>query len=95
MGFLIAGRHADDLARADGAQRDHAIVQRRDWGELDILVVDLPPGTGDAHLTMAQNVPLSGAVIVSTPQDIALIDARKGLLCSGASRCPCSASSRI
>jgi len=50
-----------------------------DWGELDILVVDLPPGTGDAQLTMAQQVPLSGAVIVSTPQDIALIDARKGL----------------
>ncbi|MBX6324105.1 MAG: iron-sulfur cluster carrier protein ApbC [Rhodospirillaceae bacterium] len=49
------------------------------WGELDALVVDLPPGTGDAQLTMAQQVPLSGAVIVSTPQDIALIDARKGL----------------
>jgi ATP-binding protein involved in chromosome partitioning len=49
------------------------------WGELDILVVDLPPGTGDAQLTMAQQVPLSGAVIVSTPQDIALLDARKGL----------------
>ena len=50
-----------------------------DWGELDVLVVDMPPGTGDAQLTMAQRVPLAGAVIVSTPQDIALIDARKGL----------------
>ncbi|HEY8015029.1 MAG TPA: Mrp/NBP35 family ATP-binding protein [Dongiaceae bacterium] len=50
-----------------------------EWGDLDILVVDLPPGTGDAQLTMAQQVPLAGAVIVSTPQDIALIDARKGL----------------
>ncbi|WP_439530602.1 Mrp/NBP35 family ATP-binding protein [Pannonibacter sp.] len=49
------------------------------WGELDALVVDMPPGTGDAQLTMAQQVPLSGAVIVSTPQDLALIDARKGL----------------
>lgn len=49
------------------------------WGELDILVVDMPPGTGDAQLTMAQQVPLAGSVIVSTPQDIALIDARKGL----------------
>jgi ATP-binding protein involved in chromosome partitioning len=49
------------------------------WGELDILVVDLPPGTGDAQLTMSQQVPLAGAVIVSTPQDIALIDARRGL----------------
>jgi ATP-binding protein involved in chromosome partitioning len=49
------------------------------WGELDMLVVDMPPGTGDAQLTMAQQVPLAGAVIVSTPQDLALIDARKGL----------------
>lgn len=50
-----------------------------EWGELDVLVVDMPPGTGDAQLTMAQRVPLAGAVIVSTPQDIALLDARKGL----------------
>jgi len=49
------------------------------WGDLDILVVDMPPGTGDAQLTLAQQTPLSGAVIVSTPQDLALIDARKGL----------------
>ena len=49
------------------------------WGELDVLVVDMPPGTGDTQLTMAQNVPLSGAVIVSTPQDLALIDARRGI----------------
>jgi ATP-binding protein involved in chromosome partitioning len=49
------------------------------WGELDVLVIDMPPGTGDVQLTMAQQVPLSGAVIVSTPQDLALIDARKGL----------------
>ncbi|WP_088347797.1 MULTISPECIES: Mrp/NBP35 family ATP-binding protein [Rhodomicrobium] len=50
-----------------------------EWGDLDIMVVDMPPGTGDAQLTMAQQVPLAGAVIVSTPQDLALIDARKGL----------------
>ena len=50
-----------------------------DWGDLDVMVVDMPPGTGDAQLTMAQRVPLTGAVIVSTPQDIALADARKGL----------------
>ena len=49
------------------------------WGDLDVLVVDMPPGTGDAQLTMAQQVPLAGVVIVSTPQDLALIDARKGL----------------
>ena len=50
-----------------------------EWGPLDILVVDMPPGTGDAQLTMAQRVALTGAVIVSTPQDIALIDARRGV----------------
>jgi ATP-binding protein involved in chromosome partitioning len=50
-----------------------------DWGELDILIVDMPPGTGDAQLTLAQQVPLSGAVIITTPQDIALLDAKKGL----------------
>ena len=55
------------------------MLREVNWGELDVLVVDLPPGTGDAQLTMAQQVPLSGAVIVSTPQDIALLDARKGL----------------
>ena len=49
------------------------------WGDIDVLVVDMPPGTGDAQLTMAQQVPLAGAIIVSTPQDLALIDARKGL----------------
>jgi len=49
------------------------------WAPLDVLVVDMPPGTGDAQLTMAQRVPLKGAVIVSTPQDLALVDARKGL----------------
>ena len=47
------------------------------WGTLDVLLVDLPPGTGDAQLTMAQKAPLSGAVIVSTPQDLALIDAKR------------------
>jgi ATP-binding protein involved in chromosome partitioning len=50
-----------------------------EWAPLDVLVVDMPPGTGDAQLTLAQRVPLAGAIIVSTPQDIALIDARKGL----------------
>src|SRR4051812_39879045 len=49
------------------------------WGELDFMIIDLPPGTGDAQLTMTQKVPLSGAVVVTTPQDVALIDARKGL----------------
>jgi ATP-binding protein involved in chromosome partitioning len=49
------------------------------WGQLDYLVIDLPPGTGDAQLTLTQTAPLSGAIIVTTPQDVSLIDARKGL----------------
>ena len=64
------------------------------WGTLDVLVVDMPPGTGDAQLTLAQNVPLKGAIIISTPQDLSLIDARRGWRCSRRSTCPCSASSR-
>lgn len=55
------------------------LLREVDWAPLDVLVVDMPPGTGDAQLTMAQQVPLAGAVIVSTPQDLSLIDARKGL----------------
>ena len=49
-----------------------------DWGKLDVLVVDLPPGTGDTQLSISQQIPISGAVIVTTPQDIALLDARRG-----------------
>ncbi|HEX2494128.1 MAG TPA: iron-sulfur cluster carrier protein ApbC [Steroidobacter sp.] len=55
------------------------LLETTRWGELDYLVVDMPPGTGDAQLTLSQRVPVSGAVIVTTPQDIALLDARKGL----------------
>lgn len=55
------------------------MLREVDWGTLDCLVVDMPPGTGDAQLTMAQTVPLAGAIIVSTPQDLALIDARRGI----------------
>jgi ATP-binding protein involved in chromosome partitioning len=55
------------------------MLREVEWGELDVMVVDMPPGTGDAQLTMAQQVPLRGAVIVSTPQDLALIDARRGV----------------
>ena len=55
------------------------MLREVEWGKLDVMVVDMPPGTGDAQLTMAQQVPLSGAVIVSTPQDLALIDARRGV----------------
>lgn len=55
------------------------MLREVEWGELDVMVVDMPPGTGDAQLTLAQQVPLAGAVIVSTPQDLALIDARRGI----------------
>ncbi|XP_029415069.1 iron-sulfur protein NUBPL isoform X1 [Nannospalax galili] len=55
-----------------------AVNDAVDWGQLDYLVVDMPPGTGDVQLSVSQNIPISGAVIVSTPQDIALMDARKG-----------------
>lgn len=54
------------------------LLRQVDWGHLDLLVVDLPPGTGDAQLSLSQQVPISGAVVVTTPQDIALIDARRG-----------------
>jgi ATP-binding protein involved in chromosome partitioning len=79
MGFLV-DEDAPMIWR--GPMVQSAIQQMLgdvDWGELDVLVVDLPPGTGDAQLTMAQRVPLAGAVIVSTPQDIALLDARKAI----------------
>ncbi len=79
MGFLVA---EDTPMIWRGPMVMSALEQMlRDveWGELDTLIVDMPPGTGDAQLTMAQRVPLTGAVIVSTPQDIALLDARKGL----------------
>ncbi|WP_147077119.1 Mrp/NBP35 family ATP-binding protein [Methylobacterium haplocladii] len=79
IGFLI---EAESAMIWRGPMVQSAITQMlRDvaWGDLDILIVDMPPGTGDAQLTMAQATPLSGAVIVSTPQDLALIDARRGV----------------
>jgi len=79
IGFLIA----EDTPMIWRGPMVHSAVTQMlrdvDWGDLDILVADLPPGTGEVQLTMAQQVPLTGAVIVSTPQDIALLDARKGL----------------
>lgn len=79
MGFLVP-EEAAMIWR--GPMIQTAVTQLlRDveWGELDVLVIDLPPGTGDAQLTLAQKVPVTGAVIVSTPQDLALIDARKAI----------------
>ena len=79
MGFLVA---EDTPMIWRGPMVMSALMQMlRDvtWGDIDIMIVDMPPGTGDAQLTLAQQTPLSGAVIVSTQQDLALIDARKGL----------------
>lgn len=79
IGFMIA---EDDPIIWRGPMVMGALEQMlRDvhWGDIDIMIVDMPPGTGDTQLTMSQRVPLAGAVIVSTPQDIALLDARKGL----------------
>jgi ATP-binding protein involved in chromosome partitioning len=55
------------------------LLRQTNWGDLDYLIVDMPPGTGDIQLTLSQRVPLTGAVIVTTPQDIALLDAKRGL----------------
>ncbi|WP_428214326.1 P-loop NTPase, partial [Enterococcus casseliflavus] len=55
------------------------LLDQTNWRDLDYLIVDMPPGTGDVQLTLSQKVPVTGAVIVTTPQDIALLDARKGL----------------
>ena len=79
MGFLNPG----DKPLVWRGPMLHSVIQQFlrgvDWGNLDYLVIDLPPGTGDAQLTLTQTAPLSGAVIVTTPQDVSLIDARKGL----------------
>jgi len=79
MGFLVAEDTPTIWRGPMVMSALQQMLRQVNWGELDIMVVDMPPGTGDAQLTMAQQVPLAGAVIVSTPQDIALQDARKGL----------------
>ncbi|MCI0431495.1 MAG: iron-sulfur cluster carrier protein ApbC [Rhodospirillales bacterium] len=79
MGFLVAEETPMIWRGPMVMSALQQMLRDVNWGALDLLIVDMPPGTGDAQLTMAQQVPLAGAVIVSTPQDIALIDARKGL----------------
>src|SRR5699024_5659800 len=79
IGFLI---EEDSAAIWRGPMVTQALQQllvQTNWGQLDYLVIDMPPGTGDIALTMAQKVPLVGAIIVTTPQDLALADARRGL----------------
>src|SRR4029078_2907586 len=79
MGFLVDEETPMIWRGPMGMSALPQMLREVEWGPFDVLVVDMPPGTGDAQLTMAQQVPLAGAVIVSTPQDLALIDARKGL----------------
>ncbi|MCY0093669.1 Mrp/NBP35 family ATP-binding protein [Hoeflea ulvae] len=79
MGFIVEEDTATAWRGPMVMQALTQMLREVAWGELDVLIVDMPPGTGDAQLTLAQNAPLAGAVIVSTPQDLALIDARKGL----------------
>ena len=79
MGFLVPEDTAMIWRGPMVTSALQQLLRDVNWGDLDILIVDMPPGTGDAQLTMSQDVPLAGAVIVSTPQDIALLDARKGL----------------
>lgn len=79
IGFLVGDEEAMVWRGPMVMSAITQLLREVDWGELDCLVVDMPPGTGDAQLTLAQGVPLAGAVIVSTPQDLALIDARRGV----------------
>ena len=79
IGFLVAEREAMIWRGPMVSSALKQLLREVDWGELDCLIVDMPPGTGEAQLTMAQDVPLAGAIIVSTPQDLALIDARRGV----------------
>ncbi|MGN6527293.1 MAG: iron-sulfur cluster carrier protein ApbC [Burkholderiaceae bacterium] len=79
IGFLVDPEQAVVWRGPMATQALDQLLRQTNWGELDYLVVDMPPGTGDIQLTLSQRVPLTGAVIVTTPQDIALLDARKGL----------------
>jgi ATP-binding protein involved in chromosome partitioning len=79
MGFLVDPNQAVIWRGPKVAQAVGSFLTQVNWGDLDFLVIDLPPGTGDAQLTLSQQAPLTGAIIVTTPQDVALIDARKGV----------------
>lgn len=79
IGFLVDNDQAMIWRGPMATQALEQLLRQTNWKDLDYLIVDMPPGTGDIQLTLAQKVPLTGAVIVTTPQDIALLDARKGL----------------
>ena len=79
IGFLIAHDEAMIWRGPMATQALEQLLRQTNWKDLDYLIVDMPPGTGDIQLTLSQRVPMTGAVIVTTPQDIALIDAKKGI----------------
>ena len=79
MGFLVDPSQAVIWRGPKVAQAVGSFLAQVPWGDLDFLVIDLPPGTGDAQLTLSQQAPLTGSIIVTTPQEVALIDARKGV----------------
>ena len=79
IGFLVAQDEAMIWRGPMATQALEQLLRQTNWKDLDYLIVDMPPGTGDIQLTLAQRVPMTGAIIVTTPQDIALLDAKKGL----------------
>ena len=79
IGFLIEGDSPMVWRGPMATQALDQLLRQTNWGDLDYLIVDMPPGTGDIQLSLSQKVPLTGAVIVTTPQDIALLDAKKGI----------------
>jgi ATP-binding protein involved in chromosome partitioning len=79
IGFLVAQDEAMIWRGPMATQALEQLLRQTNWNDLDYLIVDMPPGTGDIQLTLSQRVPMTGAVVVTTPQDIALIDARKGI----------------
>jgi ATP-binding protein involved in chromosome partitioning len=79
IGFLVGQDEAMIWRGPMATQALEQLLRQTNWKELDYLIVDMPPGTGDIQLTLSQRVPMTGAVIVTTPQDIALLDARKGV----------------
>ena len=88
IGFLIDRDEAMIWRGPMATQALEQLLRQTNWTDLDYLIVDMPPGTGDIQLTLSQRVPLTGAVIVTTPQDIALLDARKASRCSRKWACP-------
>jgi ATP-binding protein involved in chromosome partitioning len=88
MGFLVSPEQAVIWRGPKVAQAVQSFLGQIDWGQLDYLIIDLPPGTGDAQLTLSQSAPLTGAVIVTTPGEVSLIDARKGVKMFGEVKVP-------